>query len=92
MPRENPPELLERDDARRPPRETDGPERSERSRLAQAAHDLRNPLNAFATSLALLEAVIEEPDDRVRRTLDAMERSVREMQHRLDELVDGDGR
>lgn len=91
MTRESPQELPERDDAR-PPREADGSERSERSHLAQAAHDLRNPLNAFATSLALLEAVIEEPDDRVRRTLDAMERSVREMQRKLDELVDGDRR
>lgn len=85
---DTPIELLAHDDGD-PQRAADGaPEHAERTRLARAAHDLRNPLNAFATSLAILEAVLEEPDGTVRRTLDSMERSVQEMERRLDELTD----
>lgn len=56
--------------------------------LSTVLHDLRNPLNAFATSLALLEALLPETQGTVRRTLDAMERSVQHMNRLLDELQD----
>lgn len=59
------------------------------ARLAEVAHDLRNPLNAFATSLALLDALLGEPAGTVRRTLHAMDRSVQEMHHLVEDLVEG---
>lgn len=59
------------------------------ARLAEVAHDLRNPLNAFATSLALLDALLGEPEGTVRRTLNAMDRSVQEMHHLVEDLVEG---
>ena len=58
------------------------------ARLAEIAHDLRNPLNAFATSLALLDALLGEPEGTVRRTLNAMDRSVQEMHHLVETLVE----
>ena len=58
------------------------------SMLAVVSHDLRNPLNAFATSLALLEEVLPEKQGTVRRTLDAMERSIQQMNRLLGDLLD----
>lgn len=63
--------------------------RATEERLASVAHDLRNPLNAFATSLALLDALLGEPEGTVRRTLNAMDRSVQEMHHLVEDLVEG---
>lgn len=58
------------------------------SMIAVVSHDLRNPLNAFATSLALLEEVLPETQGTVRRTLDAMDRSVQQMNRLLGDLLD----
>lgn len=58
------------------------------SMLAVVSHDLRNPLNAFATSLALLEEVLPEKQGTVRRTLDAMDRSIDQMNRLLGDLLD----
>ena len=58
------------------------------SRLAEVAHDLRNPLNAFATSLALLDALLGEPEGSLRRTLNSMDRSVKEMHHLVETLIE----
>jgi signal transduction histidine kinase len=58
------------------------------SMLAVVSHDLRNPLNAFATSLALLEELIRDPDPTVARTLDAMDRSAQQMNKLLEDLMD----
>ena len=54
--------------------------------IARVVHDLRNPLNAFVTSLALLEAVLPEEPGIVRRTLAGMGRSVEEMNRLIAEL------
>lgn len=69
-------------------RELDETTAAAEARLAEIAHDLRNPLNAFATSLALLDALLGEPEGTVRRTLNAMDRSVQEMHHLVEELVE----
>jgi len=69
-------------------RELDETTAAAESRLAEVAHDLRNPLNAFATSLALLDALLGEPEGTVRRTLNAMDRSVQEMHHLVETLVE----
>jgi signal transduction histidine kinase len=58
------------------------------SMLAVVSHDLRNPLNAFATSLALLEELLTEPNPTVARTLDAMDRSAQQMNKLLEDLLD----
>lgn len=69
-------------------RELDETTAAAEARLAEVAHDLRNPLNAFATSLALLDALLGEPEGTVRRTLNAMDRSVQEMHHLVETLVE----
>ena len=56
--------------------------------IARAVHDLRNPLNAFVTSLALLEAVLPEEPGIARRTLEGMGRSVEEMHRVIAELAE----
>lgn len=58
------------------------------SMLAVVSHDLRNPLNAFATSLALLKELLRDPDPTVARTLDAMDRSAQQMNRLLEDLLD----
>ena len=55
--------------------------------IARLVHDLRNPLNAFVTSLALLEAVLPEEPGIARRTLAGMNRSVEEMHRVIAELA-----
>ena len=56
-------------------------------RAARLVHDLRNPVNAFATSLALLEAMVPEEEGIVRRTLANMGRSVEEMTRLIEEYL-----
>lgn len=58
------------------------------SMLAVVSHDLRNPLNAFATSLALLQELLKDPAPTVVRTLDAMDRSAKQMNRLLEDLLD----
>lgn len=58
------------------------------SMLAVVSHDLRNPLNAFATSLALLQELLKNPEPTVARTLDAMDRSAKQMNRLLEDLLD----
>lgn len=56
--------------------------------IALLVHDLRNPLNAFVTSLALLEAVLPEEPGIARRTIEGMNRSVEEMHRVIAELAE----
>lgn len=55
--------------------------------IARLVHDLRNPLNAFATSVALLDATLPEEPGIARRTLGSMGRSVEEMQRVIAEVA-----
>jgi signal transduction histidine kinase len=55
--------------------------------IARLVHDLRNPLNAFATSVALLDATLPEEPGLTRRTLGCMGNAVEEMQRVIAELA-----
>jgi len=56
--------------------------------IARVVHDLRNPLNAFVTSLALLDAALPEEPGIIRRTLEGMGRSVEEMNRLITGLAE----
>jgi signal transduction histidine kinase len=64
------------------------PTETAKREIARVVHDLRNPLNAFVTSLALLEAALPEEPGIVRRTLEGMARSVEEMNRLITALAE----
>jgi len=56
--------------------------------LALVAHDLRNPLGAIEVAASLLASNPQLQDPRARKQLETIQRSVRRMEHLIDDLLD----
>lgn len=56
--------------------------------LAVVSHDLRNPLNAVTTSLALLDHVLPDEEGTARRAVNTIRRSAQQMSRLIDDLLD----
>lgn len=56
--------------------------------LALVSHDLRNPLGAIEVAASLLASNPQLQDPRARKQLETIQRSVRRMEHLIDDLLD----
>ena len=64
-----------------------GREPSRTARLAELAHDIRNPLNILSMNVELLEVVVAEGDGKaIDESIDAIGRAVAELESRFGEL------